>query len=210
MSAPLAPDSILDAGTMLLLEKLHILPPREPIGSGHFSSTFWKLPSPLYFALFEELALKLFNTFSDTDPLELLHTLYPNFDEEMLPDQEKRGHADALLVILFHTLFTQWPTHFWTFLDVLYCTAPRPYASSFTFTMDRCRKIFANRLGAEQLFPWLWAAFEEHQEQFSQSDWYQKEQEKEAFLRWQASKEVAARITMYRSNALDRTHKSGQ
>ncbi len=170
LSAEQIPEnSVLVAGTSLLLTMLH-LPHSEA------SSAFSLLgPSPLltekpsvYFALLIELMAEIgsYYAYSQQQLLQLCHILGEN------AISSEQAHADHYAVdaevLLFHTLFSHWPGRFFSFLTMLYRTVQLPSRPP-GYMHYRWRWLLTNKWTF--IAPgWLFNAFEEHEQQYRQSE----------------------------------------
>lgn len=179
-TSPLFPeDHLLTVTSCLFFQALGILLPSSWCLPAHLA------PSPLlgisamhYFRLLEQIAFEFFGELPQQTLLTVLRTIQSSGGDELL--QPESGDPDPFLlaIVLFHVLFTCWPTHLLTGLDALCRNIRVPPYRRFVYGMEQCQKYF-RRLFDEPGFSWLREAFEQHEQQFYRSTWYEKAEEKE-------------------------------
>jgi hypothetical protein len=133
-------DDLLVAGTSLLLRMLHIPSSVASSAYKHF------IPSPL-------LTVKPSTYFA----------LMIVFTEEIGSNYDY-SQQQLCEVLLFHTLFSHWPAHFFTFLDILYRTVHLPFRPP-GYLHTRWRWLLTKKL----LFVsprWFRDAFKEYELQY--------------------------------------------
>ena len=156
----IAETSLYAAGTSLLLTMLHL--PRSEAGSfyTHLASTPLLTLTPYeYFALLVELSEEIRSYYSDQKLMQLCLALSDPASDVYV--QERDAFAWDSEVILFHTLFLDWPTRFFAFLDLLYRSVRWP------------SQLFDAIVHAPS---WLFEAYDEHARQFYQSEWCKQQQ----------------------------------
>jgi hypothetical protein len=153
-------------------------------------SPSWRLPthlapSPLlgmkakdYYRLLEHIAFKFLGDFPRQTLLAVCTILDKSTSESIT--QLENGEPDSLFLalLLFHLLFTAWPTRFFTGLDALCRTIKVPPYRRFHYGFEQCCKYFW-RFFDEPDFSWLQHAFEQYEQQLYQSTWYKKAAEAE-------------------------------
>ena len=114
----------------------------------------WRLlpglaPSPLlgisaahFFRLLEQIAFEFFGELPRLTLLTVLRTIQSSEGDELL--QTESGDPDPFLlaIVLFHLLFTCWPTHLLTGLDALCRNIRVPPYRRFVYGMEQCQKYF--------------------------------------------------------------------
>ena len=185
--SPLFPeDHLLTVTSCLFFQALGIPLPSSWCLPPHLA------PSPLlgisaahYFRLLEQIAFEFFGELPRQTLLTVLRTIQSSGGDELL--QPESGDPDPFLLamVLFHLLFTCWPTHLLTGLDALCRNIRVPPYRRFVYGMEQCQKYF-RRLFDDPGFSWLREAFEQHEQQFYRSTWYEQaeENEWEGFRRW--------------------------
>ena len=152
---------------------------------GVLLSPSWHLPnhlapSPLlgmkakdYFRLLEQIAFEFFSDLPRHTLLAVCKILDKSTSESFA--QQENGESDSLFLatLLFHLLFTAWPTRFFTGLNALCRTIRVPPYRRFHYGFEQCRKYFW-RLFDEPDFSWLQRTFEQYEQQFYRSTWYEK------------------------------------
>jgi hypothetical protein len=92
---------------------------------------------------------------------------------ELVGEKEKKFAWDSE-TILFHTIFLDWPTRFFAFLDLLYRSVHWP-SHLFDAVVHRWRWLLSTKWSL--IAPsWLFEAYEEHTRQFYASDWCKQQQ----------------------------------
>ena len=150
----------------------------------------WRLPphlapSPLlgisathYFRLLERIAFEFFSELPQHTLLTVLGTIQRSGSDDLLQPEPSKPDPFLLAIMLFHLLFTSWPTHLLAGLDALCRTIRVPPYRRFMYGMEQCQKYF-QKLFDDPSFSWLQEAYEQHEQQFYCSTWYQKAEEKE-------------------------------
>ncbi len=133
-------------------------------------------PSPLvrvkpsvYFALLIVLTEEIGSYYAYSQQ-QLLHLC--RLIDDSIPSLEQATVEDLYAldaeVLLFHTLFSHWPTHFFTFLDILYRTVHLPLRPP-GYMHFRWRWLLTTKWAF--ITPrWLFDAFEKHEQQYRQPE----------------------------------------
>jgi hypothetical protein len=137
-------------------------------------------PSPLlgmnakdYFRLLERIAFEFLSDLPRHTLLAVCNVLDKSACEGIT--QQANGEPDSLFLalLLFHLMFTAWPTRFFTGLDALCRTIRVPPYRRFHYGFEQCRKYFW-RFFDEPGFSWLQHTFEQYEQQFYRSTWYEE------------------------------------
>jgi hypothetical protein len=169
----IAETSLHATGTSLLLTMLQL--PSSEAGSFYThlaSSPLLTLTPYEYFALLVELSQELHAYFSDQELMHLCQALSDPIGDERV--QERDVSVWDSEVVLFHTLFLDWPTRFFAFLDLLYRSVRWP-SHLFDAIVHRWRWLLSIKWSF--IAPsWLFEAYKEHASQFYDSDWCKQQQ----------------------------------
>ncbi len=166
-AAPIPTNSMLVAGTSLLLRMLQIpLAETSSAFSCFEASPLLTVEPSAYFALLVAFTAEfdLYYSFSQQHLLQLCHMLGEStisFEQEGVDP-----YAVDAEVLLFHTLFSQWPERLYTFLNLLYQKVHLPGRSPSDLQY-RWGWLLANKWSF--IVPdWLINAFKEHARQHPQ------------------------------------------
>ncbi len=172
-------DHLLSVATSLFLHALGVPLPSSWHLPPHLA------PSPLlginakdYFRLLEQIAFEFFSDLPQDTLLSVFSALNTERSDALAQKENTRPNPLLLETMLFHLLFTAWPTHFLAGLDALCRTIKVPPYRRFVYGMEQCQRYF-QRLFDDPGFSWLQQAYEKHEQQYYLSTWYEQEKERE-------------------------------
>ena len=127
-AVPLSPDNPLYLGERLLLEALAIELPTDGTAIRSLAgSPLSTLSDASYLALLKTVSSGLEAIFSDRELFLLIHMLCALPPEELTQLQGLLLEKKTAVFLLFHWVFLEWPSHFFTFLEVWYSLSTPPY-----------------------------------------------------------------------------------